>query len=227
MLKVNGVFLFETPVFYGINHGFYNFSPTLFYDYFSANNYVINQMVLYAYSIKEPQIIYEIKTMADDICYDIPQIDNRLYYMLCGSVTKTAKTTCDVIPQQRNYRVIWELANGGIHKTNARKILTNAEENSVYLYGTGNHTRMMLDAFSSEFESKIAGIISNEPEEISRNIRGYKIHSIDEIKENSCIIISSVIHQNIIYERIKHLESEGFKIVKLYCETQLCNRGKK
>jgi SAM-dependent methyltransferase len=227
MLKIDGVFLFNTPIFLGINHGYYNFSPTLFYEYFNANNYVINQMSLYAYSAADTlaKSMQEIKTMADDIYADIP-IENGLYYMLCGSVTKTIETTCDVIPQQRSCRVAWEQAKKQEEeqktgKATMHEILTHAEENSVYLYGAGNHTKVMLDNFSSEFKNKIAGILSNEPEEIGKDIYGYKVSLIDDIKKNSCIVISSMIHQNIIYDRIKYLEQAGFKIVKLYKEESI------
>lgn len=48
------------------------------------------------------------------------------------------------------------------------------------------------------------------------SIYDIKIHDISTVKPRDTIIISSRIYQDIIYDRIKHLENEGVAIVKLY-----------
>ena len=47
MLKVGGTFFFDQPVFQGINKGYHNFSPCLFYEYFLANHYEVMYLLLY------------------------------------------------------------------------------------------------------------------------------------------------------------------------------------
>ena len=209
-LKTDGTFLFNTPCFYGFNHGFYNFQPTLFRDYFHANNYIINQMILFAYDMKNSKLLYELNTITNNIYSDnIPCLDGKNYH-LCGSVTKKSNTTYDIIPQQGYYIPIWKAMEY------TKQILISALDKTVYFYGTGNHTIGMLHAFSDEFENKIAGIISNDQNEFGGKFQRYTIYSIDDINKNSTIIISSIIYQDIIYNRIKHLELENINIIKLY-----------
>ena len=107
MLKVGGTFFFDVPTFYGFNHGFYNFSPCVFYEYFLANNYEIHAITPYAvlgnpYAINGG-FVYIADPIINDVTSEnmlmIPNSLNNIH----GCVTKKAETTFDVIPQQGIY----------------------------------------------------------------------------------------------------------------------------
>lgn len=56
-LKKNGFYILSLPSSNAIDHGFYSFSPSFFYDYFSINNYDIQE----SYIIERSPFFYESK----------------------------------------------------------------------------------------------------------------------------------------------------------------------
>ena len=58
MLKKGGHLLIAVPCSNMIDHGFYSFSPTLFYDYFSCNHFKI----LGSYLRESSPFMYEYKS---------------------------------------------------------------------------------------------------------------------------------------------------------------------
>ena len=127
-------------------------------------------------------------------------------FLLSDSITEE----CDVFPQQKECFNIWK------DEDVIRKILNNKKEKSVYLYGAGMFTELFISSLSNEQCQKIAGIIGYLEEDFKKNIYGFKVCHISDIKENSSIIISSITNQDIIYNRIKYLQSQGHSIVKLH-----------
>jgi len=210
MLKTDGVFFFNQPTFQNLNHGYYNFSPCLFYEYFKANNYDINTFI--AYSVFN-NFIYIADPIINDICGHIPLIENSNSY-ICGSVTKTSKSSFNVIPQQGMFSKGWE--------SDYRKILDDtfniSGKSSIYFYGTGGFCTDILRVMPNAYKNKIVGLLSREPEEIGKKLHGYIVYSIDEVTSSDSIIVVATYkpNQSIVYDRIKHLESKGIKIVRLH-----------
>jgi len=227
MLKVGGTFIFDLPsAMYDLNHGFYHISPCALYEYFKENKYQINNMVLYFYDIGDVTSnghysggnvgIYELNKSIKDISGRLikPKVTDVLF-MTWGSVIKTSESTYESIPQQNIYSATWE--NKKTMAERLAKALAQAET-KVYLYGTGEHTRWMLKYFPNTHRWKIAGIISPYKDEIGEIFSfGHRILDIAEIERRSTIIISSELYEDVIYDRIKHLE-EDCVIVKLYSQ---------
>lgn len=209
MLKVNGDFIFDAPTFFEHNHGLYNFSPTLFHDYFHANHYTINALIPYAYMIKNPQIVYEFSPVINDICGDMPLLSEFRHHVW-GSVIKTTETTGSAIPQQGFYSGAWD------SRKTINEVLIDTADCPIYLYGTGGHTQGLLRILPERYRNRITGVISNDAKDFGGTIIGVKICGIKDITKNACIIISSQIYQEIIYDRIKYLENDGVRIVTLY-----------
>jgi hypothetical protein len=211
LLKVGGTFFFDQPIFQGFNKGYFNTSPCLFYEYFLANKYEINSFFAYAckdgfYYIADPVI--------NDIIYDdIPLIEGSVN-AVCGSVTKTTKTSYDIIPYQGAYKKLWERDPN----IDIDSIFSEADQKSIYLYGTGVFAKNMVSALPDKYKVKIAGFLSREWNEIGKSLYGYKIMSLDDIADTCRIIIiaTSAQYQETIYRRIKQVGDSGIKVVRLY-----------
>lgn len=103
MTKVGGRIVLQVPSSNHLDHGFYMFSPTLFFDYFSANKFEIERMYLIRYS-PDPEMSWKVYD------YKPRQWDNMQCGGLDGSpylnfvvVRKTAQSTAGVVPQQGFY----------------------------------------------------------------------------------------------------------------------------
>jgi hypothetical protein len=221
MLKIGGTFYFNQPIFYGVNHGFFNFSPQFFTEYYKSNKYIINNMTIwcaeYDTEAKMTKTFKKINTSIKDMCGDNFRINTNYYYMMCGSVTKTNASTCNSSFVQENYKSAHKLED------NTKVIIeTLARANSecrVFLYGTGYFSRSLISILNKENINKLnyGGILSNSSEEIGRGFMyGVNVYDISIVKPSDIIIIASLVYRDIIYDRIKYLENDGVKIIKLH-----------
>lgn len=214
LLKEGGTFIFNQPVIYGLNHGYHNSSPCLYYDYFRANNYDINALIPY---IRCDNNYYVFDPIINDVRFANPFISvNNSVTLVWGSVNKTAKSTFDVIPNQGVYNNIWETSPF----TKICRVLEDADNSSVYLYGTGNYVKNILQLLPNRYICKIAGLLSKESEEIGQTLWGIcRVYAIEDIMDKSnisIVIATSEFFQNIVYDRIKHLQDNNIQIVRLY-----------
>lgn len=89
----------------------------------------------------------------------------------------------------------------------------------IAIYGTGNHTELLLHSLNEKNKEKIIGLIDNNENNIGKYKYGFKIYDLFEIQDKiDTIIISSDIYQEIIYDRIAHLKEEGIEIIKIYID---------
>ncbi|MBI3563089.1 MAG: hypothetical protein HY080_15375 [Gammaproteobacteria bacterium] len=104
LLRIGGRVVHIAPSSNHIDHGFYMFSPTFFWDYYNANNYEINVCQVFRYT----QDLY---AGAWQVCDYVPgsltrvsmgKLDDALYGVILIA-TKTPNSTFDVIPQQGLY----------------------------------------------------------------------------------------------------------------------------
>lgn len=103
MLKVGGRLILLSPSSNHLDHGFYMFSPTLFYDYFISNHFSIETIYLVRYSTNLDEMwdayLYEPEAWRD---LHIGGLDDRPYAIF-AVVTRQADSTLDAIPQQGYY----------------------------------------------------------------------------------------------------------------------------
>jgi SAM-dependent methyltransferase len=109
LLKPGGLIVHCSPANNWVDHGFYMFSPTLFSDYYSANNYSVLRSNVIESSAANPMvrsIVYE---------YSPGVIDHRSVGGWGGGKTlrtwfvaqKISGATATFIPQQGTYRRTW------------------------------------------------------------------------------------------------------------------------
>lgn len=102
ILKKGGRVIHDTPTAGLIDHGFYNISPTLYYDFYKANDFEINKISLFkqASHLVVSHMFEEIEYHPGDFdlhkCY-LP--DNKLYCTFCIATKVKDFQNCKV-PQQ-------------------------------------------------------------------------------------------------------------------------------
>ena len=226
MLKVGGTFWFTTPIWYAVNHGFYNFSPCLFSEYFSQNKWQINKFQLYQLPSDLRDNVFELykhpqklDVSDENIRSGIIAVPHDTLLVMWGSVTKTQETVCATTPSQPYYVAEWK--NTDNRNAKLMTAMTSSDGSMVWLYGAGLHTIHLLETFKTKGldMDKLKGILSLQKDEIGKRIAheyDLRVSDISAVKQGDTIIISSKLYEKEIYDRIKHLENNGVKIVTLY-----------
>lgn len=109
MLRTGGRIIHISPSSNHIDHGFYMFSPTLFYDFYKANKFQINALQIFRYTQHFLTGPYEVSNYEPGCLKAVSMggLDDGLYAVIC-IVTKTEDSTGDIVPQQgRLVHDIW------------------------------------------------------------------------------------------------------------------------
>jgi SAM-dependent methyltransferase len=109
MLKVGGSIIHIAPSSNHVDHGFYMFSPTLFLDYYSANNYEIKKIFLLEYNRHphiDPWVIYDYWPGRFEHLSIGGWVGGKVLGVFLHAV-KTQESTGDAVPQQGLYRRAW------------------------------------------------------------------------------------------------------------------------
>ena len=103
MLKRGGVVMHASPANDYVDHGFYSFSPTVFYDYYTANGFqILKSCIFEVLPSINTCIVYDY----DPKKFSLPR--NGFGELLVWFVArKVDESTCDVIPQQGAYVKTW------------------------------------------------------------------------------------------------------------------------
>ena len=104
MLKIGGRAITSSPSNSFFDHGFYMFQPTLFVDFYAANNWRIESIKVVQFTHnqeKEPCFFADYEPgLFDSVGYG--KMDGKLYSTFCVA-TKTEISTGSIIPQQGSY----------------------------------------------------------------------------------------------------------------------------
>ena len=140
MLKPGGRIVHLLPSSNYMDHGFYMFSPTLFYDYYSANKFEINTIQLMRHSrqrSQEPSWIIEYTPDCFDTIAAERSGDAGDSYLIACIATKTEASTVGVVPQQGHYRTkIWKgnaSVSPDIFQKKFNEVISLARNNEVDL----------------------------------------------------------------------------------------------
>jgi len=110
MLKIGGRIIHLSPSSNHIDHGFYMFCPTLFFDYYKINNFEMNKIQMFKYSPFHRVDKWQMSNYEPG-CLDkvgFGGLDDGMYGIVCVA-TKNENSTSEVIPQQHAYRVgMWK-----------------------------------------------------------------------------------------------------------------------
>lgn len=108
MLKNNGIIIHYTPANNHVNHGFYQFSPSFYMDYYRENNYeIVESFLVRSFkALNRTNLVYQ---------YDSVIFENLAFggwgRAMLGNwfvVKKNSNSTSGKIPQQNRYeRIFW------------------------------------------------------------------------------------------------------------------------
>ena len=111
LLKVGGLIAHAAPSHNHVDHGFYMYSPTVFWDYYHANHYNIIKSYIYEYETEhtaytgKPWLIYEYTPTA--IQHLVAGGWGRKRLGIWFVAQKLSESRCDIVPQQGAYTNIW------------------------------------------------------------------------------------------------------------------------
>ncbi len=103
MLDIQGRVIHIAPSSNYIDHGFYMFSPTLFKDYYSANNFILEEIFILRHKINTKRRWKKSSYISGTLMKCIGSATNDLYAIYCIA-TKTEKSSSNIIPQQFMYK---------------------------------------------------------------------------------------------------------------------------
>ena len=111
MLKPNGVIMHCNPTHNHVDHGFYMFSPTLFWDYYTNNGYEIIRSQIYEYERQHSPHYPKPWTVYDYEPGSIQHMESggwgRRQMGIWFVARKAELATGDVVPQQGMCQQIW------------------------------------------------------------------------------------------------------------------------
>jgi hypothetical protein len=119
LTKIGGYIVHETPCNNYLDHGFYQICPTLFLDFYEANEWEVIDIRLLQIPMgsEDPQVMLKVERMPFFTMEYRAQalsevragglIDAR--YNVEFIARKTAKSTFDRVPQQHLYRSAWQV----------------------------------------------------------------------------------------------------------------------
>ncbi|MEW6264283.1 MAG: class I SAM-dependent methyltransferase [Thermodesulfobacteriota bacterium] len=113
MLKTGGRVIHILPVANYVDHGFYMFSPTLFWEFYQANKFEINTTQVFRHTQRPDLDPWEVCDYLPG-CLDpvsFGGLDDGMYSLICVA-TKQADSTGQAVPQQGKWLADW-LAKGG------------------------------------------------------------------------------------------------------------------
>ena len=111
ILRVGGMIAHASPSHNHVDHGFYMYSPTIFWDYYHANNYKILKSYIFEYETAHTSytakdwLIYRYEPQAIEHLVGGGWGRKRLGIWFVAQ--KLPHSTCDIVPQQGAYMNTW------------------------------------------------------------------------------------------------------------------------
>ena len=129
MLRVGGRVFISSPTSNFVDHGFYMFSPTLLYDFFTANKFEINTILVAQSSPQQqtdPSFYTEYEPGSlNNVSYG--GLNNSIYYTICIA-QKTEQSTGHIIPQQGLYtNEVWTSNRSSRYRRLFKKVIGAAK----------------------------------------------------------------------------------------------------
>src|SRR5260221_4574216 len=135
LLRVGGRVIHVSPASNAVDHGFYSFSPCLFYEFYKANGWRIDACKLLNFGSR----LLPIRMTAYDYAPPIPRTVLDGY--LAGTVhynffvaTKTPEARGDLVPQQNFYQDLWDGTSpgaGAVRRASPARALIGAAKTMI------------------------------------------------------------------------------------------------
>ena len=167
MLKKGGRIIHSSPSNNHVDHGFFMYSPTLFADYYSANNWKFLSLKVFSYTPRqntEPFLVYDYEPGSLDAFSYGGFKDGRMLGIWCVC-EKKEDSSCENIPQQGFYTKRWsedeDLSLSAIPK--------NLLGKRIKIFSASGRGRDIFDLICEKCE--VLGFLDNESQKHGTQLR--------------------------------------------------------
>ncbi len=209
MLKKGGRIIHSSPSSNHVDHGFYMYSPTLFADYYAANNWTFLSLKVFSYTPRqntEPCLVYDYEPGSLDAFSYGGFNDGRMLGIWC-ICEKTGQSTCEKVPQQGFYTKKWSADEDELNNKIPEKLLGK----KIKIFGAGDRGCKVFDLISPKCE--VIGFLDSDSQKYAKILKGRIIEEPigQSLREIDFVIIAS----DYIAEIYDHLMAVGFSTEKV------------
>jgi hypothetical protein len=209
MLKKGGRIIHSSPSNNHVDHGFYMYSPTLFADYYSANNWKFLSLKIFSYTPRqntEPCLVYDYEPGSLDAFSYGGFNDGRMLGIWCVC-EKTEHSSSENIPQQGFYTKRWSEDED----LSINQIPKNLLGKRIKIFGASARGRDVFDLIGEKCE--VLGFLDNDSQKHGTQLRNTIIEKpIDKLLDEIDFI---VIASDYVAEIYDHLVKTGFPTEKI------------
>lgn len=228
ILKKGGTIIHDVPANNWMNHGFYSFSPTVFADYYDANNWTLNSLYLVS-NDDDGKCLFRTPDCRFINCTEFTQNVNTKLLLICIA-TKEENSTIGTFPIQSLYKDLQAdiQRNQQYGKFNLdkkiNKLISKVQNKKIAIYGIGPTAEQIIKAINGlkPCNIQLAGLYDSHIDKIgtwieieNRYISVLDIHKCIEDDVQAVIIGSASHNAEKIYKRIKWIEEKGIQVIKL------------
>jgi hypothetical protein len=209
MLKKGGRVIHSSPSTNHVDHGFYMYSPTLFADYYAANNWKFLSLKVFSYTPRqntEPCLVYDYEPGSLDAFSYGGFNDGRMLGIWCVC-EKTEDSSSQNIPQQGFYTKRWSEEEDLAINEIPEKLLGKR----IKIFGASARGCLVFDLIGEKCE--VLGFLDNDSQKHETQLR----ETIIEKPTNKALdgIDFIVIASDYVVEIYDHLVSNGFPVEKI------------
>lgn len=229
MLRVGGKVFHYIPAERYVDHGFYSFSPCLLHDFYEANRFFIEDISILFHDQNsvgvELQYEANLRTKVDcRLVKNVPgeiKISSEYRALLCCIAVKKEDADGLNTPLQSVWKEQYLYRNPA--PIFQRIGLAEYPDRSVAIWGAGETARSLVRWIeANNLEQKICGICDRmDVNEFPKNWMGggYRFldyRKTDVLRRIKAIVIAAIDYEEEIYARIRHLESDHLRVIKLF-----------
>lgn len=175
MLKVGGRVIHAVPSSNHVDHGFYMFSPTLFFDFYRANRWKIEDISVFKYSSADetkPWVFYEYLPGCLDHLSSGGFTQGEMLGIWCMA-KKIHSSHGDVIPQQGFYLNEWKKANQQVEIY----LDYDLERKKVAIFGASELGKLAFNSVKDQAD--VIGFLDNDPDKKGTLFKELNVYSPD------------------------------------------------
>ncbi len=186
MLRPGGRIIHMSPASNYLEHGFYQFSPTAFFDYYGTNGFAQPSCLVADQDAGDPS--YHEWAFRDWNPLRPQAILSPHPLLLIFRAEKQADSTVDRIPQQGEYRRLLEAREGDRERRErfARVLdrLRDARPKQVAIYGAGDHGRFLAGELQ-RLGIPVACMVDSRPSLWGKQLEGIEVVALERAIERN------------------------------------------
>lgn len=214
MLKVGGKVIHSSPSTNHVDHGFFMFSPTLFADYYSVNQWKVDNLKIFTYTqnhTTEPWQVYNYTPgCLENYAFGGFKMNKMLGIWSVNE--KLDSSTSNKIPAQGFYTKEWDKNNHSLDK----RITFDAKNKRIKIFGASKLGQEAYQDLASYAD--VVGFIDNSEDKMGRLFlnKMTELPSKDIANDCDLILIASLFAPD-IYQQLLQLDipKEKIKCYKL------------